>query len=111
MASMRDSMVRNLKHFVDYDLMGVLRWDKAKIKIISDDEIEISFAVPVPHVVRIESPDFSPSNPRGCVVLDQQPIGPIDEATWDKLALRIKAERARHEIEAGNGRQPDGATL
>jgi len=111
---MQDSMVRNLRHFVEFDLATIVDWDKVKLVIPSDYEGNVVIALfrvagNGEHEVRIESPEFSSSNPNGRVLLDQQAIGPIDESTWTKAAMRIKSHRARYE--AHNGRQSDGATV
>jgi hypothetical protein len=102
MASMTSAMTRNLQRFVEYDLAGCVRWDQCKVIVPKDgggDIVTISFEVAGHrHTVEIESSDYDPHQSLGLVLLDGIPQGPIDERTWTRVALVLKAELLKREI-------------
>jgi hypothetical protein len=92
MASMADSMRRNLRRFVEYDLAGCLKWDNCKVIVReAGDIVELRFSLGErPVCVTIESSDLNPMLPLGQILLDDVRMGVIDETTWTKVALQVK---------------------
>jgi hypothetical protein len=98
MASMGNSMTRNLRRFVEYDLAGCVKWDRCAVIIREGgDIVELRFSIGErPVCVTIESSDLSPMLtlgqmiPLGQILLDDVRMGVIDETTWTKVALQIK---------------------
>jgi hypothetical protein len=91
-------MVRNLKAFVTEHLPGQVDWERVKLTAGDDGEVvEIAFAFGRgQHVVRVESPDYSP--PNGRVLLDTRDLGPIDVTSWEAVARALRGSGAAHEV-------------
>jgi hypothetical protein len=91
-------MVRNLRHFIDYDLAGVVKRDGCRIEIPLDGGGNVAEAWFTAggrsYTVRVESSDYTVEQ-LGRVLLNDKPMGPIDERTWDAIALEIKADVLR----------------
>src|SRR5271157_1402541 len=98
MANMTNSMLRNLQHFVEFDLAGVVKWHDCRVVIPVEGDgnvVEVELDVGGRRYnVRIESSDYGNKNQLGRVLLDDKAMGPIDEKTWDAVAMEIKAHVA-----------------
>ena len=99
MANMADCMLRNLRHYVEQNLGGIIRWDEVLTAIPVDGEgnvVEIEFSVGNRDFhIRIESSDFNPRHSLGQIIFNGRAMGPIDHLTWAKITPEIRAQAER----------------
>jgi hypothetical protein len=93
---MTDCLMRNMQRFVEFDLAGILRWDRVRLVVPVDGggaAVEMSFTLDGRRFdIREESSDLKP--PLGEISMNNKVCGPIDAATWAKLAIEIKSWQA-----------------
>jgi hypothetical protein len=112
MVHMQDAMRRHLQRFFEYALVGMVPWDRVRLRYPAGGEgdvVEADFGLGRSRwTVKVQSPDADPrQHPHGQVFLNDRPMGALDELTWGLIARKVRGDGDGDQATVGSAAGPD----